>query len=444
MYDLIIIGAGPGGYIAAERAASQGKSVLLIEKGELGGVCLNCGCIPTKTLLNAAKIYKYKDKAVQFGVTFKDASFDFSKAMAWKRTVIDTQRKGIAFLMKKYKIEVISGEASFVDKNSVKVNDTIIHGKNIIIATGSSPVVPPIPGIDSKRVMTSTEILELDALPRKLTVIGGGIIGLELASFFSTIGVEVTVIEMLPEIASVMDKELSGLLRKQLKGITFHLSSKVQSIDDSVVTFLKDGKEESVTSDIILVSVGREPNVEGLGLENTGIDFSKKGIIVDNTMKTNVPGIYAIGDVTGTSQLAHTASRMAEIAVKNICGIRDTMRSHAIPWVVYTLPEAASCGLTKEEAERRGINVKTSQVLMRINGRFLAENGPDQGICKVVVDADRGTLIGVHMLGASCSEIIYGAAVMIEAELRVKDIQEIIFPHPTISEIIRDAVMEIE
>ena len=442
MYDLIIIGAGPGGYIAAERAGARGKSVLLIEKGELGGVCLNCGCIPTKTLLNSAKIYKYKDKGEQFGVTFKNANFNLTKAMEWKRNVIETQRKGIAFLMKKYKVEVVSGEATFVDKNSVKVNDKIYQGKNIIIAVGSSPFIPPIKGVGSKRVMTSTQILEINEIPKSLTVIGGGVIGLEFASFFSSIGTEVNVIEMMPEIAPMMDNELAKTLRKALKGINFHLSLKVESIEDNIVKFSKDGKEESVASDAILVSVGRKPNIEGLGLENIGIDFSKKGINIDEKMQTNIPGIYAIGDVTGKSLLAHSASRMGEVAVNNICGDKDKMRYNAIPWVIYTLPEAAGCGLTKEEAELAGINVKTGSVLMRVNGRFLAENGPDQGICKVVVDADKDTIIGVHMLGAASSEIIYGAAVMIESELRGKDIKGVVFPHPTISEIIRDAVLE--
>ena len=442
MYDLIIIGAGPGGYIAAERAGARGKSVLLIEKGELGGVCLNCGCIPTKTLLNSAKIYKYKDKGEQFGVTFKDAVFNLTKAMEWKRNVIETQRKGIAFLMKKYKVEVVAGEAAFIDKNSVKVDDQIYQAKNIIIAAGSSPFIPPIKGIDSKRVMTSTEILEINEVPRSLTVIGGGVIGLEFASFFSSIGTEVNVIEMMPEIVPMMDPELSKTLRKALKGINFHLSSKVESIEDNIVNFIKNEKKESVTSDAILVSVGRKPNIEGLGLENIGIDFGKKGINVDEKMQTNIPGIYAVGDITGKSLLAHSASRMGEIAVNNICGEKDRMRYNSIPWVIYTLPEAAGCGLTKEEAEKEGINVKVGSILMRINGRFLAENGPDHGICKVVVDADKGIIIGVHILGAASSEIIYGAALMIESELRVKDIKGVIFPHPTISEVIRDAVIE--
>ena len=291
-------------------------------------------------------------------------------------------------------------------------------------------------------MMTSTEILEISEVPRSLTVIGGGVIGLEFASFFSSIGTEVNVIEMMPEIAPMMDPELSKTLRKALKGINFHLSSKVESIEDNIVNFIKNEKKESVTSDAILVSVGRKPNIEGLGLENIGIDFGKKGINVDEKMQTNIPGIYAVGDITGKSLLAHSASRMGEIAVNNICGEKDKMRYNSIPWVIYTLPEAAGCGLTKEEAEKEGINVKVGSILMRINGRFLAENGPDHGICKVVVDADKGIIIGVHILGAASSEIIYGAALMIESELRVKDIKGVIFPHPTISEVIRDAVLE--
>ncbi len=449
MYDIIIIGAGPGGYIAAERAGTKNKSVLLVEKSYLGGVCLNEGCIPTKTLLNSAKIYSQAKKSNDFGVEASDVKFDLSKAMSWKQNVIETLRKGVAYQMKRYNVEVITGTAQFEDSKIIKVNDKTYTGKNIIIATGSSSIIPPIPGIELDNILTSSEILNITKLPESLSIIGGGVIGMEFASLFSSLGTEVHIIEMLDEIIPIMDKELAKVMRRALKNITFNLSSKVLGFEQNKknvkVKYLKNTKTEYLETEYVLLSVGRRPNVERMRFEKVGLDFDNNGIKVDNYMQTNLPGVYAIGDVTGKSLLAHSASRMAEIAVDNICGKQIGMRYHAIPWAVYTNPEAAGCGITEEEAKSKGLEIKTKSIQMRVNGRFLAEHGTRApGICKVIVEADTGLLLGVHLFGAKCSEMIFGAATMIEAELRVKDIKEIIFPHPSVSEIIRDTIIEIE
>ncbi|PID56182.1 dihydrolipoyl dehydrogenase [candidate division KSB3 bacterium] len=442
MYDIIVVGAGPGGYIAAERAGARGKSVLLVEKAELGGVCTNEGCIPTKSLLNSAKQYVHGLEADKFGVYFDGARFSLPDAMAWKRDVIETLRKGIAFLMKKNAVEVITGEAEFLDRQTILVAGQRYQGRDLIIATGSSAAVPPIPGVDSPHVMTNREILKIADLPERIVIIGGGYIGMEFASFFSNVGVEVHVVEMMKEIVPMMDARFSKTLRKSLPNVSFHLGAKVESIEKDRVNLSQDGREKTLQADVILMSVGRRPNVQGL--EALGLDIRPSGIKVNEKMQTNVPGVYAVGDVNGESLLAHSASRMAEVAVNTICGRPDQMRYQAVPWVVYTLPEVAGCGLTEQDAQAQGIRVKSATVQMRANGRFLAEYGKSSpGLCKVVVEADTNILKGVHLLGAACSEMIYGVAALLEAELRVQDIQEIIFPHPTVSESIKDALWEI-
>ena len=439
MYDIIIIGAGPGGYLAAERAGARGKKVLIIEKEHLGGVCLNRGCIPTKSLLNSSKLYKKAKNSQQFGVHAENVSFNMEEAMAWKEEVVLHNRNGVAFLMKHNKVEVIPGEAHFKGGKKVLVQGKEYEGEKIIIATGSSPFVPPIPGADSPNVLTSREVLNLKKLPASVAVIGGGVIGLEFASFFSNLGIRTDIVEMMDEIVPFMDKELAKVMRREMKGITFNLSCKVEKIDGSHVHYSdKNGKPQVIEAELILMAVGRKPNIACL--EGSGLDIERGCIKVDDRMKTNLPGVYAIGDVTGESLLAHSAYRMGEIVVEQICGGDDHMRYNAVPWAVYTHPEAAGCGLTEAEAASKGLKVKTASMQMRGNGRFFAENGKAAGICKVVVDAETEVLLGVHLLGGVCSEIIAGAAAMIEAELRVSEIKEIIFPHPSVSEIIKDTL----
>jgi len=446
MYDIIIIGAGPGGYVMAERAGRKGKKVLLIEKAHLGGVCLNWGCIPTKTLLNSAKHYVHAKEAPDFGVTTGEVGFDLSKIMAWKQEVIETLRGGIGFMMKKNKVDVVNGEAKLLDPRKVQVDDTVYEGDNVVIATGGSPFVPPIPGADQPHVMTSKEILSVDKMPESLVVIGGGVIGIEFASFFSSLGVKVDVVEMLDEIIPFMDNEQAVAFRKALKGkVGFNLGCRVTAIDGHDVKYTaKDGEEKSINADVVLMSVGRAPNLSGMGFDEAGLDFDRSGIKTDDQQRTNLPNVYAIGDVTGKSQLAHSATRMGEVALNTICGQKDCFRTTAIPWAVYSMPEIAGCGMTEEQAKEAGHNVETATLPLLMSGRFLAENGKKgPGSVKVVKDADTDVLLGVHMFGGICSEVIWGAAAMIEAELRVKDVQEIVFPHPTVGEVMRDVMFEL-
>ncbi len=444
-YDIIIIGAGPGGYEMAERAAHKGQKVLLIEKKYLGGVCLNWGCIPTKTLLNSAKHYVHAKEAPEFGVTTGEVKFDLAKTMAWKEDVIQTLRGGIAAMMKKGKVEVLFGAARLIGSRKVEVDGTVYEGDNVVIATGGSPFVPPIPGADQPHVMTSKEILSIETMPKSLAVIGGGVIGVEFASFFSSLGVKVDIIEMLDEIIPFMDNGQAAAFRKALKGkVDFNLGCRVTAIDGHDVKYVtRSGEEKSVNADIVLMSVGRAPNLSGMGFEEAGLDFDRRGIKTDDQQRTNLPNVYAIGDVTGKSQLAHSATRMGEVALNTILGKKDRFRTNAIPWAVYSMPEIAGCGLTEEQAKEAGHTVETAQLPLIMSGRFLAENGKKgPGSVKVVIDAQTRALLGVHAFGAYCSEFIWGAAAMIEAGLRVEDAQEIVFPHPTVGEVIRSTMFQ--
>lgn len=444
MYDLIILGAGPGGYVAAERAGERGRKVLLIEKAEIGGVCLNEGCIPTKTLLNSAKHYSNALDSKMFGVHTENASFNLEEAQNWKDKVITTNRKGILYLMDKYGVDIVKGTGVFNADGTILVGDTYYSGKDIIIATGSSPFMPPIPGADSSAVVDSTALLNIEKIPSSLVVIGGGVIGLEFASFFSMLGIKVDIIEMLDEIAPFMEAEFAKNMRRAMKKVKFHLGSKVESIDGNKVIFTKKGKESVIEAETILMAVGRKPNITGLGLEKLDIEMSKTGITVNEKMATTKPGIYAIGDVIGKSLFAHSASRMAEVVVNNICGEDDSLDYDIVPWAVYTHPEAASCGLTESEALDRNINIKTATLQMRISARYYAENGHTPGLCKVVVDGDTDKIIGIHLLGSPCSEMIFGAALIMQSGMTTSDIKQTIFPHPSVSEVIRETVLAIE
>ena len=441
-YDLIVIGAGPGGYIAAERAGHAGLKVLIIEKENFGGVCTNCGCIPTKSLLNSSKLYKKALHSESFGVTAENVQFSLEKAMAHKQDTIETLRKGIAFLMKKNNVDVVMAEAEVTAPDTVVADGKTYTCDNLIVATGSEAFVPPIPGADLPHVLDNRGILEIEKLPENLVIIGGGVIGVEFASFFSNIGVKVSVVEMMDEIIPLMDADFSKALRKGLEKVDFHLKAKVTKIDDRKVYFEKDGNKTALDADMVLMAVGRRPLT--MGLEKIGLDVAPQGIRVDEQMRTNLPGVFAIGDVNGKSLLAHSASRMGEVAVNTILGQQDRMRYAAVPWAVYTDPEAAGCGLTEKDAREQGYEVKTAAVPMRANGRFLAESGKKApGMCKVVVDGDSGEILGIHLLGSYSSEIIHSAALMLEMELRVQDVKEIIFPHPSISEIIKDTLWEL-
>ncbi|OVE80973.1 dihydrolipoyl dehydrogenase [bacterium M21] len=442
-YDLIVIGSGPGGYVAAERAGGHGLKTMIVEKSHLGGICLNEGCIPSKTLLYSAKLYQQAVNGAVYGVLADGVRFDLAAAMKRKNKTMMTLRKGVAYQMKRHKVEVLTGEATFLDDQTISVEGNTYRAKNFIVATGSSPVRPPIPGADLPHVLTSSEIFYLEQLPEKLVIVGGGVIGMEFACFFSAVGVEVTVVEMLEEVLPTFDPDLAQGLRRQMRAVTFKLGSKVASIDAQLVTLSKGEEVETIPADMVLMSVGRCPNTAGLGLESAGVDIGPNGIVVDDKMQTTNPHIFAVGDVNGKSLLAHSASRMGEVVVNNLVESDDTMRYHAVPYVVYTFPDVAACGMTERQALAAGRKVDVAKLAMQANCRHQAEHNRPAGMVKVVVDAESRRLLGVHMLGTYASELIHSAAIMIEQEMKVEDIRKIIFPHPTVGEIVRDALWEL-
>ncbi|MCC8088771.1 MAG: dihydrolipoyl dehydrogenase [Rikenellaceae bacterium] len=448
MIDLAIIGAGPAGYVAAERAGAKGLKVALFEKNSLGGVCLNEGCIPTKTLLYSAKVYDTAKHGDKYGVFAPDVTFDFGKIVDRKNKVVRKLVGGVGAKMKAHHVEVIKGDAYIKGRGTegieIECGGQSFFAKNLLICTGSEAFVPPIPGLESAgdRILSNREILALTEKPESLVIIGGGVIGMEFASFFNSMGTKVTVIEMLDEILTGMDKGMSAMLRDMYakKGVEFNLQSKVVEIDGSEVVFEKDGQRRSVGGDRILVSVGRRAVIAGFGLENLGVELYRGGIKVDEKMRTNVPNVYAAGDVTGFSLLAHTASREGEVVVNNLTGRGDIMRYNAIPGVVYTNPEIAGVGLTEEAAKAKNIPYRVSSLPMAYAGRFVAENEGGNGVCKVLVGEKYGEILGVHMLGNPSSEMIYGACMAIEQEMTLKEMEEVVFPHPTVSEIFKETV----
>lgn len=448
MYDVVILGGGPAGYRAAERTAEAGLQTVLIEERQLGGTCLNVGCIPTKTLLKSAKTYAHIGDSARIGVT-AEATFDLSAAMKWKTQVVGGLRKGIAATLKKRGVQIVDGRGMMVDRNAVQVGDTRYEGRYLVLASGSSPAWPPIPGIDSPGVVNSSQLLEISDMPKAVTVVGGGYIGMEFASFFALLGVPVTVVEMMDEIIPFMEPELAALLRKSVSGVSYELGARVTQINEGSLTFERDGREQNVDSDLILISTGRQPNVDNLGYQANGLDVDRSGIRVNEFLETNLPGVFAVGDVNGRSLLAHTAYRMADVAASRILekegqGPAQRMRYEAIPWVVFTQPEVAGCGMTETEARQAGLKVTTDSVSLKISGRYVAEHPGENGSAKIVADASSGRIIGVQMLGSGVSELIFGAALMIENELRVKDVREVIFPHPTVSEVFRDAMWDMD
>ena len=447
MYDLAIVGGGPAGYVAAERAGARGLRVLMFEKKDLGGVCLNVGCIPTKTLLYSAKLYEHALHSEKYGVRASEVTFDFPKMMARKNKVVKKMVLGVGAKMKENNVEVVKGEAMIRSRSSdgilISSGDNEYTALNLLIATGSESFMPRIPGLDisNEAIVTSTEILALAEVPQSLVIVGGGVIGMEFASFFNSLGTKVTVIEMLDEILTGMDRELCVMFREiyTKKGVEFNLSSKVTAIKGNDVVFEKGGETFTVTGDKILLSVGRIPVTRGFGLENLGVELAGRGIKVDDRMRTNIPNVYAAGDVTGFSMLAHTASREGEVVVNNLTGGNDRMRYNAIPGVVYTNPEFSGAGLTEEAAKENKTEYRVAKLLMTYSGRFVAENEGGSGLCKVIVGS-KDEVLGVHMLGNPSSEMIYGACMAIESEMTLKELQEVVFPHPTVSEIFRETI----
>ena len=447
-FDLAITGGGPAGYVAAERAGHKGLNVVLFEKSELGGVCLNEGCIPTKTLLYSAKLYDNAKNGSKYGIETGEVTFDFGKMMARKQKVVKKLVGGVGMKMKEHNVTVIKAAAVIKGRSTsgitISAGEDEILATNLLICTGSEAFIPPIPGLGTpgEVIVTNREILDLKTKPESLVVIGGGVIGMEFASFFNSLGTKVTIVEMMDEILTGMDREMSKMLREMYakKGITFNLASKVTEVKGNEVIFIKDGKTESVSGEKILVSVGRKPVTKGFGLENIGVELFRDGIKTDDRMRTNIPNVYAAGDVTGFSLLAHTASREGEVVVNNLTGREDRMRYNAIPGVVYTNPEFSGVGLSEDTAKEKKIDYRMVSLPMAFAGRFIAENEGGSGLCKVLVGAKYGEVLGVHMLGNPSSEMIYGAAMAIEMEMTLKELEEVVFPHPSVSEIFKESI----
>lgn len=447
-YDIAIIGGGPGGYVASIKAAQSGKKVCLIEKGELGGVCLHQGCIPTKTLLKSVKIVNTVRKCEEFGVFGVDAAqaaINMDKLQERKRAVVKKLAAGVGFLLQGNQVKVYRGSAAFVNKNTLRVNGKEIKAENIIIATGSEPATLPVSvSTDEKGIqapiITSTEALELSEIPAKMTIIGGGVIGIEFAYIFAQLGSKVTVVEMMDHILPMVDEEITDEIAKGLKsiGIAIFTGATVSRIEGSKVYFKHAGSKKAVEAEKILMAVGRVPHTEGLNGEKLGLKMNGRAIAVDEHLRTSVQGIYAIGDVNGLSMLAHTASREAIIAVENISGHASKMDYTRIPWGIYLEPEVASVGLTEKQAREKFGEVKVGRFPLAANGKAAIE-GETQGMIKVIIEPQYNEILGVHIYGLHATDMISEAVLAMNLEATAEEVTSTVHPHPSVAEIIPEA-----
>lgn len=453
--DIIIIGGGPGGYVAAIRASQLGAKVCLIEKDRLGGTCLNRGCVPTKALYRNAEILNTLKSVGEFGINVESYKLDVEIIHRRKQDIVDILVGGVEQLLKANKVELLQGKAILKNKNTVELtlqdgSIQYITAENIIIATGSRPSVPPIPGADLCGIMSSDDILNFDSIPESLAVIGGGVIGMECAGIFNAFGTKVTVIEYMPSILPLVDTDITKRLTPSLKkkGIDINTSMKVMKIEKEGENFViaAEGKkgETKITAQKVLLSIGRTPAVEGLGLEDLDISFDRKGIKVDGNYETSVKGIYAIGDVNGKSMLAHAASHQGIRAVEHILMHKTKTEEDVIPSCIFIFPEIASVGITEDEAKNKGIHYKTSKFMFGANAKALSLGEPE-GMVKVLSskteDGRNETLLGVHIMGPHASDIIHEAALAVSNNLNVNDIINTIHAHPTLSEAFSEAVM---
>lgn len=443
-YQVAIIGAGPAGYTAAEMAGKAGLSVVLFEKSSVGGVCLNEGCIPTKTLLYTAKMYDMVRHASKYAMQVAGAEVDLPKVIARKGKIIRKLVLGIKSKLTSSNVCLVEEAATVVDKNTVRCGEEVYTCDNLLICTGSETFIPRVEGLDSVSYWTHKDALNNKEIPSSLIIVGGGVIGMEFASFFSSMGVKVTVVEMQDEILGGMDKELAGMLRTEYakRGVSFCLGTKLTRVSTCAegieVQCEKAGETQILQTEKLLMSVGRRPVYEGLGLENLDLKRTERGLIaVDEHLQTSVPGVYVCGDLNGVSLLAHTAVREAEVAIHHILGKEDRMSYKAIPGVVYTNPEIAGVGKSEEELQQAGITYRTLKLPMSYSGRFVAENEGVNGVCKVLV-AEDDTLLGVHLLGNPASELIVMAGMMIEDGRKFTEWKRYVFPHPTVGEIFRE------
>lgn len=441
--DLIIIGGGPGGYETALLAAQRGLAVTLIERGNLGGTCLNEGCIPTKTLCRSAALVCDMKKAAELGVAVGDWSVDFPTIMARKNAVVEQLRTGVEALMRHPKISLVTGDARFVDALTVEVAGERYAARDVIIATGSTAAILPIEGADLPGVVTSKELLDLHELPQRLTVIGAGVIGLEFASIFHALGSNVTVLEYAREVLPHFDTDMAKRLRQSLgkRGIVIETQAAVKSVakinSSLAVNYEKKGKTLAVEADVVLMAVGRKANVSSLNLDDVGIDYTQRGITVDDNMLTNVPHVYAIGDINGKMMLAHAATFQGVCALNHIMGESCRVRLDVMPAAVFTMPEAATVGLTEDDCKERGIEYVAKKSFFRANGKALSIGEPE-GYCKLIVAADH-RLLGCHILGAHASDVVQEVCAIITRGASCDDLALTIHAHPTLSEVVLSA-----
>lgn len=452
---IIIIGAGPGGYETALLAARRGVEVTLVESGPVGGTCLNEGCIPTKAFCKNAEVLDGLKEAEAYGIGGLTYDFDFGKVVSRKNAVVEQLRAGVEGLLGHKLINVVRGKASFKDSHTVLVGTEEYAADHIIIATGSVSATLPVPGADLPGILTSKEILDLEQVPQRLCVIGGGVIGLEFASIFHSFGSQVTVVEYCKEILPRFDTDLSKRLKQSLvrKGIDINTQAQVLSISEDEggyrVTYSRKGKEENVVADKVLMAVGRKANVSSLNLADAGIDFTQRGVTVNEHMQTNVPHIYAVGDINGTMMLAHSATFQGIVALDHIMGVTNEIDLSVMPAAVFTSPEAASVGKTEDECKEQGIAVRCLKSFFRANGKAVTM-GETDGFCKIVVAAEPkegtespyapGTILGCHMYGPHSSDIIQEVCALISRRATIEQFRSIIHTHPTLSEVLQSAV----
>ena len=450
IYDLAIIGGGPAGYTAAELGGKAGIRTVIFEKNNLGGVCLNEGCIPTKTLLYSAKIYQSAKDSVKYGVSCENITCDLSKIIARKNKIVRKLVAGIRAKMSEAGVDVVNGNAVIQAQNdedkakntlSIECNGQIYIAQKLLLCTGSEAVIPPIPGLTESGFWTNREALDNKDVPESLLIIGGGVVGLEFASLYNTLGSKVIVVEWLNEILPGMDQYLSVFLRNELskKGIEFHTGSKVITVNNRQVEIEKDGEIQQIEASKILLSVGRKPVLSGFGLENLVLKIQNNGLKVNEYMQTSLPNVYACGDITGFSLLAHTAVREAEVAISHLLGKNEKMSYMSVPGVVYTNPEVAGVGKTEESLRAESIPYIVKQLPLSYSGRFVVENEQGNGVCKILEGAD-GTLLGIHIIGNPASELIVIAGIAMERGMKAEELKAIIFPHPTVGEIIKETL----
>lgn len=449
-FDVIVIGAGPGGYLAAERAGQAGLKTLLIEKQHIGGTCLNEGCIPTKTLLHSAKLLNSAQNGAAIGVNVTGAELDQKKVVERKREVTSALVAGVRAGLRASKVKTVEAPAMIKGRSAegftVEAAGTDYTGKNLILAVGSHPILPPIEGLKeglaAGYVLTSTEFLELETIPESLVVVGGGVIGLEMATYYAMAGCHVEIVEAAAKVAGGLDPEATGIIQSSCEalGMKFRLNTRAVSFADGKVTVECNGKREDIPCCRSLVCIGRAANIEGYGLESLHVPVDNRAITVDEFCMTGVPGVYAIGDCNAQNMLAHVAYRQAEVAVNHILGRKDPMRWNVVPSLVHTEPEAAFVGMTVEEAKAKGIDAVGVKLSMNYSGLYLAENINGQGIMKAAFDKKKKTMIGATIVGGPASELISLCSIMIDNELTADRMKSYVFPHPTCAEIIREAV----